>query len=408
MRLHSLRRLAGWLAGNELFVLLVLNLIALAQPRWGVVALGLMALLWAARRLHLGYWSARTPMDWPNLGLILALPASLWISAAPALSLAQAARLLLGMGLFYAVANSAVRGWRSAAPVGVVVMGGAGLALLGLAGAAHSGSQVLGLPQRLIDLHLPFAIHANVLAAGLVLILPLAVALVLSPTPSSWPTWTRPAVAVAVLPMLVALLLTQSRGAYAGFLAAVLVMLAFHSRRGRRLAVTGCLLLAGGLALAARGFAQPLLVGAAGREAVWLRSLYAIKDFPYSGVGLGLFDRAIPILYPYFMLGTGPVAHPPHAHNLFLQVAVDMGLPGLISFLALLLAAWALLVRLHCGGDETARLFAWGLAGSLAALAVHGLVDAVAWSSKAAPLFWMLLGMLAAQVRRPHPRQGER
>lgn len=407
MQASKLKSLTGRMASYELFAVLALGLIVLARPQWGVVALGLLALVWVVRRLGSGRWSTHTALDWCILGLVLALPASLYISADLALSLGQVARLLMGVALFYAVVNSAAQGWRFAIVLAIIVAGGAGLALLGLLGATHSGSQVLGLPQQLFNLGLPFRIHANVLATALVLILPLAAALALWPVPAEWPGGSRLVIGAAALLMLLALALTQSRGAYAGLLAAGLLMLAMRWRWGRWIALASVLLAGALLALTGRDSGNVAVAGILGREEVWLRSLYAIRDFPYSGLGFGLFDQLIPILYPYFVLGAGPLAQATHAHNLYLQIAADAGLLALVSFLAVLLAAAGLAAWLWRQGDEASRPVVWGLAGSLAALSVHGLVDAVAWSSKAAPLFWILLGVLAVQAQRQLPRLGE-
>ncbi|MER3513799.1 MAG: hypothetical protein C4310_04935, partial [Chloroflexota bacterium] len=72
-----------------------------------------------------------------------------------------------------------------------------------------------------------------------------------------------------------------------------------------------------------------------GRLELWSRALEAIADYPFTGIGMGTFDHVIPLRYPYVLLAGAELAVP-HAHNLFLQVAVDLGLPGLIAFVALL------------------------------------------------------------------------
>jgi putative inorganic carbon (HCO3(-)) transporter len=165
---------------------------------------------------------------------------------------------------------------------------------------------------------------------------------------------------------------------------------------------------AGLLALAAAGrlgdllaalFAFDSLGGPATRQEVWLRAAAALHDFPLTGLGLGSFRALVPILYPYQEPGTSI----PHAHNLWLQVGADLGAPGLSVVGALLIGvAWA--------GSQNARFSsqkddapvsatAWLALGGLAALAAllaHGLLDAVTWGTRAAPLAWAVLGLLAA------------
>ena len=63
-----------------------------------------------------------------------------------------------------------------------------------------------------------------------------------------------------------------------------------------------------------------------GRIEVWSRAISMIQDFLFTGIGRGSFGPLADTLYPFFLAapGTGP-----HAHNLFLQVAVDLGILGL-------------------------------------------------------------------------------
>ena len=65
-------------------------------------------------------------------------------------------------------------------------------------------------------------------------------------------------------------------------------------------------------------------------------------------------------MYPYFLLG--PEAQVPHAHNNSLQVAVDLGIPGLVAYLALLasfgLCAWQVY---RSSESHSIRLLAAGL-----------------------------------------------
>ncbi len=57
-----------------------------------------------------------------------------------------------------------------------------------------------------------------------------------------------------------------------------------------------------------------------------------LQDFPFTGIGMGTFTQVADRLYPFFLYAPGTVEH---AHNLFLQVGVDLGLPGLIAWLAI-------------------------------------------------------------------------
>jgi putative inorganic carbon (HCO3(-)) transporter len=207
--------------------------------------------------------------------------------------------------------------------------------------------------------------------------------------------------AIATVAVLGILLLSQSRGALlaAGVSAFVLVALrwrlAWLAAPVTVLAVT---------LLAWQGRALPLLAGAVqsealggadGRLEVWSRALYAVQDFAFTGIGMGTYPRVIPLLYPYFLFG--PDVTIPHAHNLWLQVAVDLGIPGLIAFIAMLLVtavvAGRSLPALARAGQRDLVWLQRGAIASLAGLLAHGLVDAVPWNTRPAWLAWAVWGL---------------
>jgi putative inorganic carbon (HCO3(-)) transporter len=128
------------------------------------------------------------------------------------------------------------------------------------------------------------------------------------------------------------------------------------------------------------------------RLEIWSRALYAIQDFPFTGCGLGTFRRVVWILYPLFAFSPGQdIAH---AHNVFLQMAVDIGLPGLVAYLALLGLAGAVGWQVARQGGEK-RWLALGLCSGLLGYHLYGLTDALALGSRPHFLFWWMLGLLA-------------
>ena len=111
------------------------------------------------------------------------------------------------------------------------------------------------------------------------------------------------------------------------------------------------------------------------------------------------------MLYPLFSIG--PDAAITHAHNLWLQVGIDLGLPGLIAYLALFINVFVMLFRVL---RHRAAALDWTLAagtlGASVALLIHGIFDAPLWGVKPAFIPWlfvalaMLLGLRAEQVQR--------
>ena len=100
----------------------------------------------------------------------------------------------------------------------------------------------------------------------------------------------------------------------------------------------------------------------------------------------------------FFHIAPGAILH---AHNLFLQIGVDLGIPGLIAWLAILLVVLALSWKLYRYGRvhqnvQCAALGA-GLLCSQLALVVHGMTDAVTWGMvRPAPLVWAIWGLAVA------------
>jgi putative inorganic carbon (HCO3(-)) transporter len=217
------------------------------------------------------------------------------------------------------------------------------------------------------------------------------------------------------------LVATQSRSAWigaAGGLGALVVLAGVTAGRGWvRVATAGLALLAAGGAIGTVltegvplgtwsegeivfGPGSPEVLGEvvgrislAGRTEIWSRALYVVQDFPFTGCGLGAFSKVVPILYPLFRVA--PNADVGHAHNIFLQTAADVGLPGLIAYIAMLMGAGALCWRAARGGDGATRSAALGLAGGLVALHTYGLTDAMALGTKPAVVFWIALGLTA-------------
>jgi putative inorganic carbon (HCO3(-)) transporter len=104
------------------------------------------------------------------------------------------------------------------------------------------------------------------------------------------------------------------------------------------------------------------------------------------------------VLYPLFTIP--PDVDFAHAHNHLLQVALDLGLPGLIAYLSLWLTSAVMLHRIwSCSQGWEGRLWVLGLGGSMLGYFIYGLTDAVALGAKPGFLWWYLLGLIAALHR---------
>jgi putative inorganic carbon (HCO3(-)) transporter len=405
--ISSIRPLAARLAAIEVPILALLIIASIAVERLLPIALVLAAAFWPVRWLANGRPSVRTPGDWAAGVLVATIPVTLWATALPEITHPQVLRLLVGLAIFCAVAN-----WANSA--GRLLLVGAGLAAIGLALAifapflsglpAISGLAPTSLNRTLQGLS--NAVNPNVIAGALALLAPLAIALWIFPLPRRC-LWARVLGGVAGSLMVGVIALTASRGAWMGTLAAILVLIGLRWRWGWLALPLG--LLAALLAVWRIGIdhavdaalATRALGGAAQRVEIWSRAIDMLQDFPFTGIGMGAFKQVANLLYPFFL--AGPDAEIPHAHNIFLQVGVDLGLPGLIAWLALLIlacvCAWLVYRRGRGRNGSLLTGLGAGLLAGQVALVVHGLTDAATWGTRPAVIVWAIWGLAMAAIR---------
>lgn len=218
------------------------------------------------------------------------------------------------------------------------------------------------------------------------------------------------------------MLLTQSRGGWIGFVAGLgggVWLYAFCLPRRQALAQLRWLLPLLGVALfaAAIPIIGPERIQAAWeappadtaignlnsigfRQEVWRWAGLASQDFFFTGTGLGTFREVARRLYP---LNVRPDFDIAHAHNVFLQIWLDIGLFGLIGYLALLGQVFWLGMRtaIHA---PTHRLLIIGLLSSLLGFHLFGLADTLALGSKTGLLFWINIGLVVALFLSSAPR----
>lgn len=133
----------------------------------------------------------------------------------------------------------------------------------------------------------------------------------------------------------------------------------------------------------------------AGRRMIWARAWRGVLDAPLTGVGLGAFHLLAQQPYPALPNYT-PDPDTTHAHNLALQTALDVGIPGLLAYAAVVVLAGVTGVRLllHSAADSAARLWAAGMVGALLAFLIFNTFDAVTLGARPAVTHWLLLGLV--------------
>jgi putative inorganic carbon (HCO3(-)) transporter len=397
---------ALYMATVEIWLVAIIIAASVFSTRVLPWAVGVAGLFWIIRYLAYGYLSVRTPADWPIALLALLAPINVWTSALPDITLLAIYRLLTGMALYYVIVNWATTTHRLRRLWQLTAIGGLLLALVALISVKWTAGGELFQGFALLYDRLPLlisdAVNPNVMAGALVILFPFALAWPLfGRRESSWPQLVL--VSAGGVLVLAVLILTQSRGGWMGLAAILIIMTLLRWRWGKWLILV---LAASGVVVIRRLGVVPVLHalvlnnslgGLDTRLEVWSRAWYMIEDFPITGIGMGLFQDAAGVLYPFFTISRDV----PHAHNLFLQVAVDMGVPALIAWLAIwMLAIFGAWQTYRYGRSMSNRVLAGvgaGLLCSQIALAVHGTLDAVTWGAvRASVIPWAIWGLTMA------------
>lgn len=403
LRISVLEKLAWW----EPFWILLLTPFVLFQGRflpisWQPYIIGILFLGWPVRALAYQDLSIRSPVNW-CIGLLLAwLPINFWAASDKNLAWEHVGYLCLGVSFYFALINWPVAQRRPQLVAWIFIGINMGLALLGPITLAYYPSKLFNLSQiqsllQPIATRLGETMHPNILSGALVITAPLLAALVLGRDRRQSLRWSA-LLSIGLLFILAIIGLTQSRGGYLGTLISIcLLVVLIWPRLLYALLFVALTVLAGFYWLGSERLldlliASDTLGGLDGRVELWSRALFVLTDFPFTGIGIGTFQKAVPVLYPYFLLTP---ENAPHAHNLLLQVGVDLGLPGLIAYLGLLINIFAMLIFILRQRNYYLR---WRLgAGALSALIamlIHGCLDAVTWGTKLAFIPWVLFALV--------------
>jgi O-antigen ligase len=130
------------------------------------------------------------------------------------------------------------------------------------------------------------------------------------------------------------------------------------------------------------------------RVDIWRSGIAVLKDYPLTGAGMNMF-RYNPIrqLYPVAKYKNRIL---PHAHNEWVQIASDLGIPGLLVFAGWYIVAGYMLLAAYRRGEAEVRALAVGVAAGLLAHAVFGMGDAIPLWDRFAFVFWWMLALAGA------------
>jgi len=187
--------------------------------------------------------------------------------------------------------------------------------------------------------------------------------------------------------------------------AALQLIPAGRVRLGRLAVMLGLLLVAGTAALAimvSAGMSSSNHTSVAIRADIWDQTSDAIADHGVVGAGIGTFPK----LYPqYEDPATVERTYINHAHNDYLELALETGIPGLVLML-LFLAWWGSRTYAIWRSPDTAEMARAACIASAAVL-LHSLVDYPLRTAAIATCFAMALALMADPARRRHQARAQ-
>jgi putative inorganic carbon (HCO3(-)) transporter len=388
------------------------------KPEWTIVMLVIPA-LWILRWIKEGQPLIATPLNLPILLLSILLLVSLWATFRIEFSLPKISGLIFGIGVFYSTVRNSIKDLSRVLLFYLII----GIALSGFGLIATNWPSKIPVLGDLID-QLPHVITSLPSAKNGVHPNELGGILLLFSTPFIWLAWQLRngyqedrlsvlsiwAVAIWFTGLL---FLTQSRSALFGLGAAIVFLMAVNGRY-KPILVTGLMIVvimilpnlvqANNLSISGLVSSSENTMGdisLAGRLEIWSRAIFGIGDFSITGMGIGTFRSVAPVLYPLIIVPSG--LDFAHAHNLFLQTGLDLGILGIISLASIFIVIGASFAKsksnkfyiLQVFKISLPDLFLACISGLLAYL-VYSFTDAIALGARPGFFVWILMGISTA------------
>lgn len=231
--------------------------------------------------------------------------------------------------------------------------------------------------------------NPNILGQFLIFTIPVVLACVISA--ASKPE--KLVYSIAFVTCIACLFLTWSRAAWVGVAIAVVVMLINKDKRFIFLCVAG-------LILAPFVLPQSILdritsIGNLGdgstsyRIAVWVSSIYMLRDFLFTGIGLG--TAAFGAVYEGYAYGGANFAL--HAHNFYLQWIVDMGIGGLLVFFVIIITALRAVTQMS-EKTKLAKHLRFAAPGIILGFLFQGMAETMWYNYRMILVFWIFMAII--------------
>jgi putative inorganic carbon (HCO3(-)) transporter len=337
----------------------------------------------------------QTRLDWPLAATALWLIVAALLAQDRRISLELIWAPLAHILLFYFLVDLIRRGWNLRLPL---LMSALVIVLISIAELtiwSVRWTRIAGISLPPIAPHLDWALNITTIQANMIAVLfPIVITAAFMQPNRRYSLFGLSALLIGVIS------LTFSRGGLFGLLAGILVLFGFAARhRYWRMMLGAILILVIGISLlgviwSAR---DDWKASDKGRDDIWHSALEMTQDHPLTGVGPGGFGRALRS-YRDPHRAQDKISH---AHNIFLNILAETGIPGLLIFLWLIVTFCRVWWRNWRQAASERRIWLEAALAAFVAYGIHSLVDTFPLTSSVLPL--LILGaMVAAEPETEH------
>jgi len=361
--------------------------------------------IWICRWIVKKYFFERTALDWAVFVLFIYVFATCVIVPDLDFSLPKIAGVLLGLAVFYSIV--ALLKSKKLIKLGVIVFLGGGfiLSVFSILGIRWSSEIYLDkivskiakiIPK--IKWNLPGAeegFNSNAIGGTLILIIPLCLVLLLLCLKRkkesyliSYNPFSLIFLFMIFFMMIGLLFFTLSIGSWIALITSIWILLLPWKWKKRSFVlivlfiVVIFLVRPKEITLINNTFKTKILK----RDAYWLVGVKEISKHPFFGIGMNRIRQLPSVGYERS-----------HVHNHFLHTAAELGIPGLIAYLAILIGSGFMCFEIwHKSDIGWMRMSALGLGCGQLAYFIFGMGDSIPLGAKVGIFFWFSLGLITA------------
>lgn len=233
--------------------------------------------------------------------------------------------------------------------------------------------------------------NPNVLGEYLLLVLPVSAVFFIKDKAKSLSKWVYLGVTGLVF---LCLILTQSRGCWLGFMVSIAIFVTFYE--GRFWAIIPLILCIVPFVIPQTIVERLMSIGnmedssTSYRVFIWMGAIGILRHYLAGGIGMG--EAAFGEVYPFFSYNA---IIAPHAHNTYLQLLVEGGIPALAVFIAVIVIYLRNTRIIYRFKDKKSydSVMALGIGAGICGFLFQSLFDYTFYNYRVMAVFFMLIGI---------------